>query len=59
MLCFVEADWPLVGGSFTTAGSDVLWPEKAVEKITTGADSMSSEEVGALHKHLAARFAPA
>lgn len=25
-LCFVAADWPLVGGAFITRGVNVLWP---------------------------------
>lgn len=25
-LCFIEADWPLVGGAFTTRGVHALWP---------------------------------
>ena len=33
MLCFVEADWPLVGGDFTIAGLRVLWPKKAASYI--------------------------
>ena len=28
MLCFVEADWPLFGGSFVIDGVDVLWPKR-------------------------------
>jgi hypothetical protein len=27
-LCFVEADWPLIGGDFTTRGVHVLWPKR-------------------------------
>lgn len=33
MLCFVEADWPILGSAFSTFGIDVLWPRKAVEMI--------------------------
>jgi len=33
MLCFVEADWPLMGGAFTIADLDVLWPKKVVEYL--------------------------
>ena len=33
VLCFVEADWPLFGGSFTVDGLHVLWPAKAAELI--------------------------
>ncbi len=28
VLCFVDADWPLIGGSFRTRGVEVLWPKK-------------------------------
>lgn len=28
VLCFVEADWPLIGGAFTTRAIEVLWPKK-------------------------------
>ena len=27
VLCFVEADWPLLGGAFTTRGVQALWPK--------------------------------
>jgi Nuclease-related domain len=27
-LCFVDADWPLIGGSFVTRGVQVLWPKR-------------------------------
>lgn len=33
MLCFVDADWPLIGGSFVVDGIDILWPKKAAERI--------------------------
>jgi hypothetical protein len=29
MLCFVDADWPLLGGTFTVRGVHVVWPKKA------------------------------
>lgn len=28
VLCFVDADWPLFGGTFTTHGVQALWPKK-------------------------------
>lgn len=28
VLCFIEADWPVVGGAFATRGVQVLWPKK-------------------------------
>jgi hypothetical protein len=27
-LCFVEADWPLIGGDFTIRGVHALWPKR-------------------------------
>lgn len=35
VLCFLEADWPLVGGSFTVSGITVTWPRALVSQITT------------------------
>jgi hypothetical protein len=55
MLCFIEADWPLIGGSFTTGGIDVLWPAKAAEKITADGPLTDNQAV-ALHRHLAGAF---
>ena len=34
MLCFVDADWPLIGGSFTVRGVDVVWPMKLVKELS-------------------------
>jgi hypothetical protein len=28
VLCFVEADWPLIGGAFRIRGVEVMWPRK-------------------------------
>lgn len=32
-LCFVEADWPLIGGAFTTRGVHVLWPKRLTKLL--------------------------
>jgi hypothetical protein len=58
VLCFVEADWPMFGGSFTTGGIDVLWPAKAAEKITA-AGLIGDDQKTALHRCLATSFLPA
>lgn len=55
MLCFIEADWPLIGGSFTTDGVDVLWPNKATEKITAGGQ-YTPQTFALIHRHLANAF---
>ncbi len=34
VLCFVDADWPLIGGSFTVQGVAVLWMKKLRQRLT-------------------------
>jgi hypothetical protein len=53
MLCFVEAEWPLVGGHFKIQGIDVLWPKKAVERLCKGA-ARTAEQTAMVHQTLAA-----
>lgn len=56
-LCFIEADWPLIGGAFTVRGVDVLWPKRLYPQLaTTGPFDASVAEVHAL---LAAALPPA
>jgi hypothetical protein len=58
MLCFVDADWPLLGGAFTIAGIDVLSPAKATNTIA--ADGLLTRQIQArVHAHLAHAFPPA
>jgi hypothetical protein len=33
VLCFVEADWPLIGGSFTVRGVHVTWPGRLAKTL--------------------------
>jgi hypothetical protein len=33
VLCFVEADWPLIGGSFEMRDVHVLWPKKLIKHL--------------------------
>jgi hypothetical protein len=58
MLCFVEGDWPLIGGSFTIGGLDVLWPKKARE-IITAPGALNDDRLRVLHRHIADEFPPA
>ena len=55
MLCFVEADWPLLGGDFTIDGVRILWPKKAVSSIVQsgGIDAPATRLV---HRTLAQAF---
>ena len=53
-LCFVEADWPLIGGAFTTRGVHVLWP-KRLASVLTGAEPVGVD-VAAVRESVATRF---
>lgn len=58
VLCFVEADWPLMGGSFTTRGVDVLWPKKLYPRLQKPG-LVPTDEVARLHDLLARQLRPA
>lgn len=58
MLCFVEADWPLIGGAFNTRGVEVLWPKRAAGQIQ-GAGSLTVDDIESIHRSLASAFPPA
>jgi hypothetical protein len=58
MLCFVDADWPLIGGAFAVDGVDVLWPKKAAQVLDRDGP-VGPERVEAVHRLLAAAFAVA
>jgi len=58
VLCFVEADWPLFGGSFTTRGVSVLWPRKLYPDLEL-AGPMTVEVIEQTHRALAAALPPA
>ena len=54
MLCFLEADWPLIGGSFTVNGVHVLWPRLLIKRIT-GAEAHLTQ-VDAVRARLVTAF---
>ena len=56
-LCFVEADWPLVGGSFSTRRVEVLWPKRWPRAALPGV--LGESEIEQVHKSLARAFPPA
>jgi hypothetical protein len=56
-LCFVEADWGLLGGPFSVAGVEVLWPKKLVSLVKAAASG--SLDVATVTAALAANFRPA
>lgn len=54
VLCFVEADWPLIGGAFTTQGVQVMWPRRLAKVLC--ATEPSGTDVAAVRAILGARF---
>ncbi|WP_253943958.1 nuclease-related domain-containing protein [Nocardioides marmotae] len=57
VLCFIESDWPLIGGAFTTRGVDVLWPKKLYPRLAS--DGPHAAQVADLHARLARAVPPA
>ena len=58
VLCFIESDWPLFGGSFEIQGFHVLWPKKLYPMLESDGP-LSDGDIAALHKRLAELFPPA
>jgi hypothetical protein len=58
VLCFVESDWPLLGGSFTSRGVEVLWPKKLYPKLKADGP-VGIETVSEVHRALASALPPA
>ena len=55
MLCFVDADWPLLGGSFVIDGVDVLWPSRALTRVSEPG-SLDTAGIEAVARALAVHF---
>lgn len=55
-LCFIEADWPLIGGAFTTRGVQVLWPKRLAKLLV---EAEGTVDVAAVREALASHFKPA
>ncbi|SDW99268.1 hypothetical protein SAMN04487912_106140 [Arthrobacter sp. cf158] len=53
-LCYLEADWPLIGGAFSTRGVHMLWPKRLAKVLMeqTAGDS----DVAAMREAVASRF---
>lgn len=58
VLCFIDADWPLIGGSFTVRGVDVVWPKKLYPQLSAPGP-LRLEHVGGVHRLLAETLPPA
>lgn len=57
VLCFIEADWPLIGGAFMTRGVHVLWPKRLAKVLE--AQRAGDVDVAKTRESLASRFKPA
>ena len=56
-LCFIDADWPLFGGAFTTRGVQILWPKRLTEVLA--AQTSGDVDVVRMKESLASTFRPA
>jgi hypothetical protein len=54
ILCFVDAEWPLFGGSFSASGIDVMWPKKLASHIS--AMQLGSVDVAETEATLVSKF---
>jgi hypothetical protein len=57
MLCFVEADWPLIGGDFSVRGVRVAWPRRLAKELLK--TEQPTVDVDAVSRLLATKFPPA
>lgn len=56
VLCFVDADWPLIGGSFTVQGVGVLWMKKLKKTLTEAGGALSADRIADLQWQLHEAF---
>ncbi|MDQ4500758.1 nuclease-related domain-containing protein [Sinomonas sp. ASV322] len=56
-LCFVEADWPLIGGFFSTRGVHVLSPRRLTKQLAQ--EPAGENDVAKAREAVAERFKPA
>lgn len=55
VLCFVAADWPLIGGSFVIGGVSILWPKKLADQLVA-AGPVDDAPIDRAHRVLADAF---
>jgi len=55
VLCFVDADWPLIGGAFTVNDVAVVWPKK-LKALLTESGPMDQNQVADLQWQLHEAF---
>lgn len=51
VLCFIEADWPLLGGTFTTNGVQALWPKKLYQRLQAQGP-LTEQTISEIHRQL-------
>lgn len=52
VLCFIEADWPLIGGAFRIRGIETLWPKKLYSKLSKPGP-LDADRIKSIHRLLA------
>ncbi|WP_323095815.1 NERD domain-containing protein [Intrasporangium sp. YIM S08009] len=57
-LCFVDADWPLIGGSFVIDGVAVTWSRRLVS-VLGKPGPLDADTIADLHRRLATALPPA
>ena len=55
VLCFIDANWPLFGGSFAIGGVAVLWPKALYERLAARGP-LDDAAIAGVHRLLAASF---
>ena len=55
VLCFIDADWPLIGGSFTVNDVAVVWPKK-LKALLTEPGALTADQIGELQWQLHESF---
>ncbi len=58
VLCFVEADWPLLASDFLVRKVSVTWPKMLASTIKRPGP-LDEDQVASIHQRLAAAFPPA
>lgn len=52
VLCFIDADWPLIGGSFTVREVEALWPRRLYPRLQAPGP-LTVDVIADLHRRLA------
>jgi len=55
---FIDAYWPLIGGSFAIADVAVLWPKRLTERLVA-LGPLTADDGESAHRALAGAFPPA